>query len=91
MLQSGRGGGLAGVYGGGGWSSGSVFGGRGATAFLTKLTTVLGLAFAASTLILHLYLSRTPQTKSVIREKAGEVAPMPVGDEEEIPSPDGVE
>ena len=40
LLQSSKGGGLAGTFGGSG-VSGGVFGGRGAAPFLTKATTVL--------------------------------------------------
>jgi preprotein translocase subunit SecG len=45
LLQSSKGGGLAGVLGGGG-GMGSVFGGRGAASFLAKMTMYLGIAFA---------------------------------------------
>ena len=42
LLQSGRGGGLAGL---GGAAAGQVFGGRGAGNFLTKLTTTAAIVF----------------------------------------------
>jgi len=80
LMQSGRGGGLAASFGGGGggFSEGTVFGGRGATAFLSKLTTGFGLAFAATTLLLHIYLSSAPSARSVIQERAAESVPTEV-------------
>jgi len=50
LLQSGRGSGLAGVFGGGGM--GTVFGGRGAATFLSKVTTVLASLFLILSLVL---------------------------------------
>jgi preprotein translocase subunit SecG len=44
LLQSSKGEGLAGAFGGGGLS-GAVFGGRGAASFLSKATTVLAIMF----------------------------------------------
>src|SRR5258705_5351023 len=47
LLQSGKGGGLAGAFGGG--SSQTLFGGRGAAGFLSRATTGLaGILFGAS-------------------------------------------
>jgi len=51
LLQSSKGGGLAGVFGGGG-AMGTVFGGRGAASFLSKLTTVLATLFLALALLI---------------------------------------
>lgn len=50
LLQSGKGGGLAGSIGGG-MASSSVLGGRTATTFLTKATTVLATVFMVSCLV----------------------------------------
>jgi len=44
LLQSSKGGGLAGAFGGGG-GMGAVFGGRGAATFLSRVTTGLAIAF----------------------------------------------
>jgi preprotein translocase subunit SecG len=57
LLQSSKGGGLAGAFGGSG-AAGAVFGGRGAATFLSKTTTVLATAFLVLSLILAL-MSRT--------------------------------
>lgn len=51
LLQSSKGGGLAGAFGGGG-GMGAVFGGRGAATFLSKLTSVLAALFMLLALIL---------------------------------------
>ena len=45
LMQSAKGEGLAGAFGGGGGLSGAVFGGRGAATFLSKATTVLAIVF----------------------------------------------
>ena len=51
LLQSSKGEGLAGAFGGGGLS-GAVFGGRGAATFLSKATTVLAICFMATSIVL---------------------------------------
>jgi preprotein translocase subunit SecG len=51
LLQSAKGEGLAGAFGGSG-ITGAVFGGRGAATFLSKATTVLAIAFFISCIFL---------------------------------------
>ncbi|MBI3873362.1 MAG: preprotein translocase subunit SecG [candidate division Zixibacteria bacterium] len=51
LLQSSKGEGLAGGFGGSALT-GTVFGGRGAASFLAKATTVLAIAFFASAVLL---------------------------------------
>ncbi len=51
LMQSSKGEGLAGAFGGGG-VSGAVFGGRGAASFLSKATTILAVGFMVSCLSL---------------------------------------
>jgi preprotein translocase subunit SecG len=51
LMQSAKGEGLAGAFGGSG-ITGAVFGGRGAATFLSKATTVLAIAFFISCLVL---------------------------------------
>jgi preprotein translocase subunit SecG len=53
LLQSSKGEGLAGAFGGGGLS-GAVFGGRGAATFLSKATSVLAVCFMISSIALTL-------------------------------------
>jgi len=50
LMQSAKGEGLAGAFGGGGGISGAVFGGRGAASFLSKATTGLAIVFMISCL-----------------------------------------
>jgi preprotein translocase subunit SecG len=69
LLQSSKGGGLAGVLGGGGGGMGSVFGGRGAASFLAKMTMYFGIAFAITALSIAL-LSKgsTSGAKSMVQQ-----------------------
>ena len=53
LLQSGKGGGLAGAFGGAG-GIGAVFGGQSAATFLTKATRYLAIAFMLTSLVLAL-------------------------------------
>lgn len=52
LLQSSKGGGMAGVFGGSGGGMGAVFGGRGAASFLSKLTTILAAIFLGFALLI---------------------------------------
>ncbi len=82
LLQSGKGGGLAGAFGGMSGAGQTLFGGRGAATFLSKATTVLGIAFMASSLILALLSGNQSGPRSVIREGTiSEGAPPPVSTE----------
>jgi preprotein translocase subunit SecG len=56
LLQSGKGGGLAGAFGAG--SSQTLFGGRGAATFLSRTTTVLATVFFLTSLTLGLAATR---------------------------------
>ena len=67
LMQSAKGEGLAGAFGGSG-ITGAVFGGRGVATFLSKATTVLAIAFFLSCLILS-FLS--PGTGGGGRESSG--------------------
>ena len=75
LLQSGRGGGLAGAFGGGAGSQ-AIFGGRGAATFLSKATTVLGVLFMLGALALGIMGSRGPS--SVMGGVRGPAAPAPI-------------
>ena len=78
LMQSSKGEGLAGAFGGGGMT-GTVFGGRGAATFLAKATTVLAISFFASALILSFMNPSTgvatggPQGESAVQEAAGQL------------------
>jgi len=74
LMQSGKGGGLAGGAFGG--SAQTVFGGRGATDFLTKATMVLGGLFFATSLVLALMSANltSGRTRSLINQEARRAA-----------------
>jgi preprotein translocase subunit SecG len=72
LLQSGKGGGLAGAFGGQGGGQ-AIFGGRGAATFLSKATTVLGALFLVTALMLAMVpRSQEAPARSVIQEQARE-------------------
>jgi preprotein translocase subunit SecG len=75
LLQSGKGGGLAGAFGGGG---STIFGGRGAGTILTRATMFLGSLFFITSLTLALMstqgASGTASSKSLIQEEARRTA-----------------
>jgi preprotein translocase subunit SecG len=74
LMQSGRGGGVAGAFGGGG--NQTVFGGRGATDFLGKATWGLGAGFMFTSLLLGILSSSRSEPASVI-EKTTAAPPPP--------------
>jgi preprotein translocase subunit SecG len=71
LLQSGKGGGLAGGAFGG--TAQTVFGGRGATDFLSRATMVLGGLFFVTSLVLALMSSGTRAGRSLLQEEARRV------------------
>jgi preprotein translocase subunit SecG len=81
LLQSGKGGGLAGTFGAG--SSQTLFGGRGAATFLSRATTTLAVIFFLTSLTLGVQASRTATGgRSLIQEEArrrGQQREMPGG------------
>jgi len=75
LVQSGKGGGLAGGAFGG--SAQTVFGGRGATDFITRATMVLGALFFVTSLVLARMTTSggTPgASRSLIQEQAKKAA-----------------
>ncbi len=70
LLQSAKGEGLAGAFGGGGGLSGAVFGGRGAASFLSKATTVLAILFMVSCLGLSLLSAGRTVSQASVAESA---------------------
>ena len=68
LLQSGKGGGLAGGAFGG--TAQTVFGGRGATDFMTRATMVLGAAFFVTSISLALMSGSRGGGRSLIQEQA---------------------
>ncbi len=83
-MQSAKGEGLAGAFGGGG-VSGAVFGGRGAAPFLSKATTVLAITFMGMCILLTLVTGGGRQTSAATsavqdyaRQQAEQVTPSDV-------------
>ena len=68
LLQSGKGGGLAGGAFGG--TAQTVFGGRGATDFMTRATMVLGAAFFITSITLAMMSGQNSGGRSLIQEQA---------------------
>ena len=80
LMQSSKGEGLAGAFGGGGGISGAVFGGRGAASFLSKATTYLAVAYMFTCLVLSFlssgrFMTKEATVKSVVMEKAANALP----------------
>lgn len=76
LLQSGRGGGLAGAFGGGGGGQ-AFFGSRGAATFLGKATAWLAIAFMVMSILLAVLSSRTGGTAGgLLQERARRNAPV---------------
>ena len=69
LLQSSKGEGLAGAFGGGGLT-GAVFGGRGAATFLSKATTILAVGFmvTSSSLLILLGVGSVGTVKTEVME-----------------------
>jgi len=94
LLQAGRGGGMAAALGGP-VAGTSVFGGRGAGDFLTKVTTGLAIAFAVVTILINLVSTKSVvrRSTSVLPKEAGKEAPARPsgGGMPQTPAPEGEE
>lgn len=71
LLQSSKGGGLAGMFGGGG-GMGSVFGGRGAASFLAKTSMWLGITFGTLAILIGLFTAKTSSKQQSMIEQVME-------------------
>lgn len=85
LMQSAKGEGLAGAFGGGS-ITGAVFGGRGAATFLSRATTFLAIAFFVSCLVLTILFPTggVASRQSSVQEeaqKALQKQTVPTGDE----------
>ena len=73
LLQSSKGGGMAGLFGGGAGSS--MLGGRGAATFLSKVTMWAGIAFALTSISIGLITAGTSaEQRSLVEQMAEEEA-----------------
>lgn len=75
LLQSGKGADIGATFGGG--SSQTVFGGRGAATFLSKVTSAVAVLFMISSLILAIHLGRRGSTSVITEERAKQTGPAP--------------
>jgi len=70
LMQSSKGGGLAGAFGGGGQGNiGAVFGGRGAGDFLSKLTIILAIIFLLGSVVQGLIKKDVAPNQSLIQQE----------------------
>lgn len=77
LVQSGKGGGLAGGAFGG--ATQTVFGGRGANDFITRATVILGIVFFVTSVSLALLTTQTSsRPRSLLQEQARKAASAPV-------------
>ncbi len=75
LIQSGKGGGLAGTFGGGADTMGTFFGGRGSAPFLTRITTILATLFMFIALLLGMVTKGSVDNRSVVeRERERQMA-----------------
>lgn len=72
LIQTGKGADIGAAFGGG--SSQTVFGGRGPTTFLHRLTTALAALFMVTSIVLTIYAAKGGPT-SVIPEEPVQEAP----------------
>lgn len=86
LMQSAKGEGLAGAFGGTSLS-GAVFGGRGAASFLSRTTTVLAVAFFLSCLVLS-FVSPARQAarqESAVKKQLQSAPGLPAGQPSALP------
>jgi preprotein translocase subunit SecG len=71
LVQSDKGSGLAGAFGGMGGVN-TVFGGRGTASILTKATTWMAISFMTLCIFLNLFVARqsSDQVKSILQKRA---------------------
>jgi len=75
LIQSGKGGGLAGTFGGSADTMGTLFGGRGSAPFLTRITTILTTLFMVIALLLGMITKGSVDNRSIVeRERERQMA-----------------
>jgi len=75
LLQSGKGADIGAAFGGG--SSQTVFGGRGAATFLSKVTLAVAILFMISSLGLAIYSSHRSGSSVITEERARQAVSSP--------------
>lgn len=87
LLQSSKGGGLAGAFGGGG-DMGAVFGGRGAATFLSRLTIGFAIAFLVFSLLLSFVNRGSSDNTGLVQKEQQKRAAGPASDLPFVPTGD---
>jgi len=90
LIQQGRGADAGAAFGSG--SAGTVFGSRGPTTFLTRLTAMLAVVFFVTSLALVWLTTRSIDRDSVVErveQPAGEVPEVPAGAPSDVPAAPG--
>jgi preprotein translocase subunit SecG len=89
LLQSGKGADIGAAFGGG--SSQTVFGGRGAATFLSKLTTILAVLFMVMSIVLTLHSSRLGVSSVIPEDRPSPASstPAPTAQAPAAPAPQG--
>lgn len=85
LLQSSKGGGLAGAFGGGG-DMGAVFGGRGAATFLSRLTTGFAIVFLVFSLLLSFVSRGSSDNAGLVQKEQQKRAAGPASDLPFVPT-----
>lgn len=87
LMQSSKGGGLAGTFGGG--QMGTMFGVRRTADFLSKLTTGLAVVFIVLSLVINMFFlpHRSTPTESVIQRGMSTVPPPIPPQQQQAPAP----
>ncbi len=90
LMQRGKGADAGAAFGAG--ASGTVFGARGSSSFFSRMTAIFATAFFASSLGLAYLSSQRSEIPESLLEGAPVTEPeaVPVDDEEQLPSPDGL-
>lgn len=85
LLQSGKGADIGAAFGGG--SSQTVFGGRGAATFLSKLTLIAAALFMVSSLMLTVWSERKGSSSVITEERVRQTAPASATPPADAPAP----
>ena len=85
LLQSGKGSDIGSAFGGG--SSQTVFGGRGAATFLSKLTLAAAILFMVSSIALTILSERRGNSSVITEERVRQIAPAPASPPAGAPAP----
>jgi preprotein translocase subunit SecG len=85
LMQSGKGADIGAAFGGG--SSQTVFGGRGASTFLSKMTTVFAVLFMLNSLTLTILASHRGSASVIGENRPAQTQPAPAAPSPAPPAP----